>query len=48
MSTGQIGKLEMMTPPPEIQGLDTRMAEVLVYARIMQLYSIELEVIFSR
>jgi hypothetical protein len=35
----------MMSPPPEKgRTLDVRMAEVLVYARIMEFHSIELEV----
>jgi hypothetical protein len=44
MRTGQYGALEMMSPPPERGLLDTRMAEALVYARIMEFHSIKLEV----
>ena len=45
MRTGRYGALEMMSPPPEKgRTLDARMAEVLVYARIMEFHSIELEV----
>ena len=45
MRTGRYGALEMMSPPPEKgRTLDARMAEVLVYARIMEFHSIELQV----
>jgi hypothetical protein len=44
MRTGQYGALEMMSPPPEKGMLDTRIAKALVYARILEFHSIELEV----
>jgi hypothetical protein len=44
MRTGKYGALVMTSPPPEMRDLDTRMAETLVYARIMEFQSIELEV----
>jgi hypothetical protein len=44
MRTGEYGALVMTSPPPDMRDLDTRMAETLVYARIMEFQSIELEV----
>jgi hypothetical protein len=44
MCTGQYGAFETTSPLPEMRDLDTRMAETLVYARIMEFQSIELEV----
>jgi hypothetical protein len=43
MRTGQFAALEMMTPLPR-DGLDQRMAEVLVHARAMEFQSLDLEV----
>ena len=43
MRTGQFAALEMMTPLPR-DGLDLRMAEVLVHARVMEFRSLDLEV----
>jgi hypothetical protein len=43
MRTGQFAALEMMTPLPR-DGLDLRMAEVLVHARAMEFQSLDLEV----
>jgi hypothetical protein len=42
MRTGQFAVLEMMLPYPR-DGLDQRMAEVLVHARAMEFQSLELE-----
>jgi hypothetical protein len=43
MRTGQFAVLEMMSPYPR-DGLDQRMAEVLVHARAMEFQSLDLEV----